>query len=115
MERVVLIKFTTKSKSFKSAYERNLFYRGLYGWRQVVRKSYGKYEYRKAGLLDEMPSMRIGKSLFMIPMEHLKTMKEYLDEWYNKVNFETFEVVATPDILKKMAEQKERLNMDGVA
>lgn len=114
MERVVLVKFSTKKECFKSAYERNLFYRGLYGWRQVVRKSYGKYEYRKSGLLDSIPSLRIGKSLFMVPLGSLEEISDYLESWCEKVRFTTFEVVATRDIIKRMAEKEERLKRGGM-
>ena len=37
-KKAVLICFNIQSDKFKSNYERNKFFRGLYGWKQMIKK-----------------------------------------------------------------------------
>jgi len=104
IRKAVLVTFSVRSNMFDSDYERNKFYRGLYGWRQKIKKSYGEYEYYKDGLLDEMPFVKVDKSLFIISCSNMLRIKEYMDAWRRKVEYNIFEVLLTPEqarLLKK--------------
>ena len=92
VQRVVLITFSIKSKKFNSAYERNSFYRELYGWKQIINKKNAHYEYHKKGLLDDIPHLKIDQSLFMIAQKNLNEMERFFGGWHNKVLFNAFEV-----------------------
>ncbi|MCK5043316.1 MAG: hypothetical protein KAI51_02810 [Candidatus Aenigmarchaeota archaeon] len=104
IRKAVLVTFSVRSNMFDSDYERNKFYRGLYGWRQKIKKSYGEYEYYKDGLLDEVPFVKVDKSLFIISCSNMLRIKEYMDAWRRKVEYNIFEVLLTPEqarLLKK--------------
>ena len=91
--RAVIISFDTHIERFESANERNKFFRGLYGWEQVVPSEHKRYVYRRPGLLDDVPHMKISESVFMIANEHMKRVQEYFDQWHEKVEFEMLEVM----------------------
>lgn len=99
-QKAVLITFSVRSKKFDSLYERNKFYRGLYGWRQIIKSRRTQYKYYKKGLLDNMPYLKIDQSLFMIAKKHLEEIERYFDEWENKIRFNTFEVIINEDKAK---------------
>lgn len=108
--RVVLVTFSIRNQRFGSPYERNQFYRGLYGWRQVIvreRRS-GKsarkirYEYQKPGLLDDIPHLKVDQSLFMIAKKHLDEIEQFFNSWGNKVFFNTFDVIINKEMAKKL-------------
>ncbi|MCK5452069.1 MAG: hypothetical protein KAI51_01415 [Candidatus Aenigmarchaeota archaeon] len=104
VRKAVLVTFSVRSDMFDSDYERNKFYRGLYGWRQKIKKSYGEYEYYKDGLLDEMPFVKVDKSLFIISCSNMQRVRGYMDIWRRKVEYDIFEVLLTPEqarLLKK--------------
>lgn len=97
-----MITFSTRSDCFKSMYERNMFYRGLYGWRQIIRKCYGTYEYYKSGVLDQIPHLRVDKSLFIVFHDDLEIVKEYFNMWGNKIRYNCFEIIITQDLADKL-------------
>ncbi len=105
VRKAVLVSFSVRSDRFESDYERNKFYRKLYGWRQKIRKSYGDYEYYKEGLLDEIPFMKVDKSLFMISCSDLALIREYMDAWKRKVEYDVFDVVLTPQQIRILKEK----------
>lgn len=92
-EKRVLITFSIESRKFESNYERNKFFRGLYGWKQIIKKQEKKYVYRRHGLLDEIPHIKVDQSLFIIAKKHLDRMEKFLDEWEDKVKWDKFEVL----------------------
>ncbi|MBS3052380.1 MAG: hypothetical protein J4428_03340 [Candidatus Aenigmarchaeota archaeon] len=92
-ERAIMITFSVKCKEFDGNYERNKFFRELYGWKQIIRKEDKKYEYRREGLLDEIPNIRVDQSMFIIMKEHMERMKEFLEEWEDKINWNEFDVL----------------------
>jgi len=49
IRKAVLVTFSVRSNMFDSDYERNKFYRGLYGWRQKIKKSYGSMSTTRTG------------------------------------------------------------------
>jgi hypothetical protein len=108
MKKAVLICFSVKSGKFESHYERNKFFRSLYGWKQVIRKEVlirGKkpktqekiYTYRREGLLDEIPHKKIDQSSFIIPEDSFERVAQFLKEWHDKVIWKTFKVLLEED------------------
>ena len=91
--RAVIISFDTRTEQFESANERNKFFRGLYGWEQVVPGERRDYHYRRPGLLDDVPHMKISDSVFMVAAEQTKRVREYFEQWQKKVEFEMLEVM----------------------
>ncbi|MFH0832211.1 MAG: hypothetical protein V1900_00615 [Candidatus Aenigmatarchaeota archaeon] len=91
--QVVIISFHTKTENFESDYDRSKFFKGLYGWKQTISKEKKKYLYRRNGLLDEVPHVKIADSVFMTAMENLKRIEEYFDQWERKVDYEIMEAM----------------------
>ena len=106
--KAVLFCFSVKSGEFESHYERNKFFRGLYGWKQMIRKEVRVsdkprkeekvYTYRREGLLDEMPHKKIDQSSFIIPEGNFDRIADFLNEWHNKVMWRTFKVLLDEDL-----------------
>ncbi len=92
-KKAILITFSVKSKKFDSNYERNKFFRGLYGWKQIVTKQEKRYIYKRDGLLDEMPHLKVDQSMFIIMQKHLEKMIEFLDNWEDKIRWDKFDVL----------------------
>lgn len=100
-----LVSFQVKSKRFDSNYERNKFYRGLYGWKQVIKRNGKRYEYQRSGLLDETPYLKVDKSVLIVPLTNLDKIVDYLEQWKGKVDFEAFKILLGPDKFKKLKGQ----------
>jgi len=92
-KRAFLITFTVKTRNFDSNSERNKFYKELYGWKQIVKKQEKKYTYRREGLLDEMPHIRVDRSMFIIMKKHMDRMRKFLQEWEDKIKWDKFDVL----------------------
>lgn len=102
-KKAVLIAFSVKSGMFESHYERNKFFRGLYGWKQMIKKEViikeGKkpqekvYTYRREGLLDEIPHERVDQSSFVVPEDDFGKIERFMREWGNKVMWKAFKVL----------------------
>jgi len=91
--RAILITFTVKTSKFQSLSERNKFYKELYGWKQIVKKHEKKYAYWRDGLLDEIPNLRVDRSIFIIMKEHMNRMRKFLEEWEDKIKWDMFDVL----------------------
>jgi hypothetical protein len=105
-KKATLITYNTHREHFKSVYERNKFYRGLFGYKQTVKKNGKKYEYEKDGLMDELPNCRIDDSVFIISKQNVAQLKQYFNEWENKVSYHTFTVLIEDEqILDQIEEQ----------
>jgi len=89
----VIITFDTKIQDFDSDYDRNKFFRGLHGWKQTVPSGEKKYFYRRNGLLDEVPHIKVADSAFIVAMENMKRVLDYFDEWSDKVDYEIMEIM----------------------
>ena len=92
-ETAVLISFNTESVKFESNSERNKFFCGLHGRKQIIVKNEKRYEYKREGLLDEIPHIKVDNSVFIIAMEHMEKMMQFFDEWEDKVEVKTFPVL----------------------
>jgi hypothetical protein len=106
-KRAVLICFSVKSKEFDSTYERNKFFRGLYGWKQIIPKEKKTYEYKREGLLDEMPHMKVDQSSFIVPEDNFERITTFLKEWHDKVMWKTFKVLLEENELEDMFKEFE--------
>ena len=93
MSEASLLTYSTEKKNFDSVYERNKFYRGLFGYKQTVKKNGKTYEYDKDGLMDRIPNIRIDDSVFIVSRERKDDVKEYFVEWEPKVSYHIFKVV----------------------
>lgn len=105
MTTAVIITFHTKIEKFDSEYDRSKFFRELYGWNQTVPKNDKKYLYRRDGVLDEVPHIRVAESAFIVALENMKRMMQFFDQWEGKVEFETMEVM----MKRKMLQDLERM------
>jgi hypothetical protein len=102
-KKAVFICFNTRSEKFGSNYERNKFFRGLYGWKQTIKKETadGKektYVYERTGLLNEIPHKKVDQSSFFIDMDGADEIFKFFDEWTDKVIFNAFNVILEEDI-----------------
>jgi hypothetical protein len=102
----ILISFDTQKEKFESLSERNRFFWELHGRRQVVVKQSGRYEYKREGLLEEIPNIPVSNSVFIIAMEHMKRMQDFFKEWHDKVEFETFPVLLDEKKKKELEENE---------
>jgi len=96
----VIITFHTRSDKFRSDYERTKFFKGLYGWKQVIPSRRKKYCYKRCGLLDEVPHIKIADSVLLIAMKHLEKIMDYFEQWENKVEFDVMEVMVKKELMK---------------
>ena len=92
-KKAVLISFTVTTSKFDSMSERNKFYKELYGWKQIVKKQEKRYVYRRDGLLDEIPHIKVDKSIFIIMKRHMDRMRKFLEEWEDKIKWDKFDVL----------------------
>lgn len=92
-EEASLLTYSTERDRFESVYERNKFYRGLFGYKQTVKKNGKKYEYDKEGVMDKVPSVRIDDSVFIIKRGFVQKVEEYFSEWGDKVSYRLFTVI----------------------
>ncbi|MFP4038777.1 MAG: hypothetical protein ACLFTA_03265 [Candidatus Nanohaloarchaea archaeon] len=98
-----LLTYKTHREKFKSMYERNQFYRGLFGYKQTVKKNGKKYEYEKDGLMDEVPNVRIDDSVFIVAKEACEKVDVYFQEWGEKVTHHIFKVIIDkPDLIEAL-------------
>lgn len=102
----ILICFDTKKSKFSSASERNRFYWGLYGRKQVIIKKERRYEYYRGGILEEIPHIKVDNSVFIIAKNYLKKLMDYFKMWEEKVEVKTYPVLIDEKEAKKLVEIK---------
>lgn len=102
----VLISFNTHSEKFESNYERNKFFRGLYGWKQIIRKNDSEYRYERDGLLNEIPHIKVDSSVFIVAMKEMQRILNYMEEWDDKIDYGFFKVLLEPDEYEKIKSGK---------
>lgn len=90
---MVIVTFDTRSENFDSNYERNKFFRELHGWKQTVPSGGKRYEYRREGLLDHIPHMKISDSVFAVATEHTRRVEEFFKQWQQKVEYDMIQVM----------------------
>ena len=52
-----------------------------------------RYVYRRNGLLDEIPHIRVDRSVFIILREHMKKIERFMKEWEDKIKWDAFDVL----------------------
>ncbi len=110
----VLITFSIKTQKCSPS-EKTIFFRKLYGWKQVVPNEDKKYEYERPGILDEMPHEKVDQSSFIIPENHADEIMKFFEEWHNKVIWKTFKVLLDRDMermfrnMEKFFEEEEEV------
>lgn len=88
-----IITYTTRQEAFASRSERNRFYRGLFGYRQVVRRNDKVYRYEKPGLMDEVPHIKVADAVVIVERGDADQVTGYLDGWGGKVAYESYPIV----------------------
>lgn len=118
-KKAVLITFSVKSAKFESHYERNKFFRGLYGWKQMIRKDVivktgtkpkteeKVYTYRREGILDEIPHEKVDQSSFIVQEDNFDRIEKFFDEWHNKVIWKNFKVLLDKNMEDFFEEEEE--------
>jgi hypothetical protein len=107
-KKAMLICFSINSEKFESHYERNKFFRGLYGWRQIITKEKRVYTYRREGLLDKIPHMKVDQSSFIVESDDFERVIKFFKEWHDKVIWKTFKVLLSENEMKELLEGVER-------
>jgi hypothetical protein len=92
-QKVVIVSFNTRGDEFDSNYERNKFFRELHGWKQTVPHGEKRYEYRREGLLDHVPHMKISDSVFAVAMENMRQVEDFFEQWHKKVEYDMIQVM----------------------
>ncbi len=98
----VLVSFHTVRERFDSEYERNKFFRELHGWEQIVPQASKRYVYRRRGILDEVPHIKVADSVFIVAAKHMQRMQNFFDQWEDKVHAEMMEVFVEREKLRKL-------------
>ncbi|MDY6771154.1 MAG: hypothetical protein SV186_04320 [Candidatus Nanohaloarchaea archaeon] len=88
-----LIAYDTDRDQFSSLYERNKFYRGLFGYKQKVKKNGKVYRYEKQGLIGRVPNIKVEDSVIIVADRYVDRFIDYLDDWQGKVDYTTFRVM----------------------
>jgi hypothetical protein len=65
-----------------------------------VRRAGKEYEYRREGLLDMIPHIKVDSSVFIVAIHELKKVIKYMRMWEDKINYKTFRVLLEPDKIK---------------
>lgn len=102
----VLISFSAHSERFQSNYERNRFYVGLYGRIQRVRHGRDVYAYRREGLLDEIPHIKVDNSVFIVALQEMERILQYMREWRPKVEYKMFPVMLEPSEMRELEKRR---------
>ncbi len=89
----ILFSYDTRREKFKSLYDRNKFYRGLFGYKQTVKENGKVYRYEKKGLVNSIPHIKVEDSVIIVLKDDAPCFKAYLDKWSGKVVYRTFKVV----------------------
>lgn len=76
---------------------RTKFFRRLYGWRD--QSQYGKYEYKREGLLTHIPHIRLTRGVFIVAQESKNKITKFLR---GKTKIVTRQVVLTLEDKKKL-------------
>ncbi len=113
LTQAVIITFHTNTDRFDSSYERIKFFKELHGWKQTVPSGSSKrYVYRRQGVLDEVPHVKLADSVFAVAMEHMKRMEQFFSEWEEKVDCEMMEIMMSRRMFERKQEEEEYLNKE---
>jgi len=96
MRKAILICYSFESKKGKD-YQRVKFFKSLYGWKQVIKKK-KKYVYKREGLLDRIPHLKIDQSSFIVPEKFEEEILNFMKEWKDLVCFKKFKVLIDEEL-----------------
>ncbi len=102
----VLISYDTKKEAFDSLYERNKFYRGLFGYKQEVKENGKVYRYEKQGLIDKIPHIKVEDSVIIVAEHNQELFKQYFTQWAGKVEYKTYKIILDNNDWKKVKPHK---------
>lgn len=108
----ILICFSIRSEKFDSNYERNKFFRSLYGWKQVIEKSGKRYVYERKGLLDTVPHKKVDQSSFIVSPSDFERIEQFFKEWRDKVVHNTFKVLLEKNIFKELEDMRREIEKE---
>jgi len=108
----VLVSFNCHSEKFDSNYERNKFFRGLYGWKQVIKKKESTYEYRRDGLLNEVPYIKVDSSVFIVALKEMDKVIRYMKEWEDKIDYKVFRVLLDQEKYNKLKNKGKEIKIE---
>lgn len=108
----MLFTFHTKSKAFASPSERNRFFSGLYGRKQIVRRSGKEYIYRRRGLLDTIPYIKVDDSVFIVSKSNARKIIRFFERWQDKIEFNMFTILMDEQKLKKLCGKCRRVKIE---
>ena len=107
----VLISFDCHSEKFDSNYERNKFFRGLYGWKQTIKKKESVYKYKRDGLLDEIPHIKVDNSVFIVAMKEMDRILRYMREWDDKIDYKVFRVLLDQERYQRLRNEGKEIKI----
>jgi hypothetical protein len=108
-KRGVLFCFSVHSSKFDSNYERNKFFRGLYGWKQVVEKDGKRYVYERQGVLKDIPHKKVDQSSFIVNSQDHDKVEQFFNEWHSKVVHNMFKVLLEKNIFEELDEMRKEM------
>jgi len=59
-------------------------------------------------LLDKIPHEKIGESVFMVAMEHMKRVEEFFEQWHKKVEYDMIEMMMEHQRFLKLFKDKQK-------
>jgi len=59
----------------------------------VIAKENKKYVYKRNGLLQEIPHIKVDQSSFIVPEEEFEKIIKFFEEWEDKVIWKNFKVL----------------------
>jgi len=96
MKKAILICYSFENRKGNN-YQRVKFFKSLYGWKQVIKKR-RRYVYRREGLLDRIPHLKVDQSSLIIPEEFEKEILNFMKEWEDFVCFKKFKVLVDEEL-----------------
>jgi len=111
-KKAVLFNYSCNSKAFDSPSDRNKFFAGLHGRKQIVRRKGGEYIYRRKGLLDVIPHIKVDDSVFIVARENAGQVVKFFEEWQEKIEFKQFIVLLGGKELKKIKSEKRSVRIE---
>jgi hypothetical protein len=89
----ILLAYDTKKEQFDSMYDRNKFYRGLFGYKQTVKENGKVYRYEKDGLIGNIPAIKVEDSVLIVNKRNAAELEEYFKQWEPKVTYKRYKVI----------------------
>ena len=96
----MLVAFSIRTKKFKNNYEKSMFFRRLYGWKQIVTKR-KRYVYRRKGLLDKIRCKKIDQSSFIVAEDDFEEVEKFFRKWREKVILKTLKIILDENIFEE--------------